>query len=65
MTTHSSLLDWKIPWTGESGRLSPWRCKESDTAEELDIAEATCKHAPKMARFLTIYPHCLGKLLVM
>ena len=20
-TTHSSILDWKIPWTEESGRL--------------------------------------------
>jgi len=21
MATHSSILDWKIPWTEESGRL--------------------------------------------
>ena len=21
MATHSSILAWKIPWTGESGRL--------------------------------------------
>ena len=21
METHSSILDWNIPWTGESGRL--------------------------------------------
>ena len=35
--------------------------------KELDTDEATQqahKHAPKMARFLTIYPQCLGKLLV-
>ena len=32
MGTHSSILAWKIPWTGEPGRLcSPWGCKELDT----------------------------------
>ena len=28
MATHSSTLDWKIPWTGEPGRLQSmgsWR----------------------------------------
>ena len=40
MATHSSFLAWKIPWTEESGRLSPWGCKESDTMEkERDTAE--------------------------
>ena len=30
--THSSILDWRIPWTEEPGRLySPWGHKESDT----------------------------------
>ena len=24
MATHSSILAWKIPWTEEPGRLSPW-----------------------------------------
>ena len=32
MTTHSSILAWRIPWTG-----SPWDCKESDTAERLSL----------------------------
>ena len=28
MTTHSSILAWRIPWTEEPGRLhSPWGCK--------------------------------------
>ena len=31
MATHSSILAWRIPWTG----YSPWGCKESDTAEQL------------------------------
>ena len=30
--THSSILAWKILWTEEPGGLSPWSCKESDTA---------------------------------
>ena len=29
--THSSILDWRIPWT----LYSPWGCKESDTTEWL------------------------------
>ena len=31
MTTHSSILAWRIPWTEEPGRLSPRGHKESDT----------------------------------
>ena len=23
MVTHFSILDWRIPWTGESGSLQP------------------------------------------
>ena len=30
MATHSSILAWKIPWTEEPGRYSPWGRKESD-----------------------------------
>ena len=38
MTTHSSILAWKIPWTAEPGRLqSIHRVSESDTTEH------TCK----------------------
>ena len=36
MATISSILAWKIPWTEEPGGYSPWNCKESDTAEELN-----------------------------
>ena len=35
MATHSSILAWRISWTEEPGRLSPWVCKESDTTEHL------------------------------
>ena len=35
MATHSSILAWKIPWTGEPGGLQPIGHKESDTTEWL------------------------------
>ena len=36
MTTNSSILAWKIPWTEEPGRLRGH--KESDMTEELTIS---------------------------
>ena len=40
MTSHSSILAWKIPCTETPGRLyRPWSCKE------LDVNEHPCKHA--------------------
>ena len=33
MATHSSILAWRIPWTEESGGLSPWGYKKSDMTE--------------------------------
>ena len=33
MTTHSSILARRIPWTEDSGGLSPWDYKESDMTE--------------------------------
>ena len=41
MTTHSSILAWRIPWTEEPGGLySPWGHKESDMAERLTLSDA-------------------------
>ena len=41
MTTHSSILAWRISWTEETGGLqspvSPWGCKESDMTERLTL----------------------------
>ena len=34
MSTHSSLLAWKMSWTGELAGYSPWGHKESDTTGE-------------------------------
>ena len=33
MATPSSVLVWRIPWTEETGRCSPWGHKGSDTTE--------------------------------
>ena len=33
MATHSSTLDWRIPWTEEPGRLQSYSCKESNMTE--------------------------------
>ena len=33
MATHSSILAWRSPWTEESGKYSPWGCKEMDGTE--------------------------------
>ena len=30
MATHSTILAWKIPWTEDLGRYSPWGDRESD-----------------------------------
>ena len=36
MATHSSILAWRIPWTGEPAGYSPWGCKELDMTEQLN-----------------------------
>ena len=33
MTTHSSILAWRIPWTEEPGSYSPQDHKESNMTE--------------------------------
>ena len=40
MTTHSSILAWKIPWTEELGGLQSMGRKESDTTEQLHFTLA-------------------------
>ena len=36
MATHSSILAWKIPWTGSLAGYSPWGHKKSDLTERLN-----------------------------
>ena len=48
MTTQSSILAWKIPWTEEPGRLySPWGHKEVDTTENTHTHTHTHTHTSK------------------
>ena len=35
MAFHSSILAWRIPWTGKPSRHSPWGCRESDMTKQL------------------------------
>jgi len=43
MATHSSILAWKIPWTGQRNLegSSPWSHKESDITEQLSTSFAS------------------------
>ena len=34
MATHSSVLAWEIPWTGEPSGLQSMRSQESDMTDE-------------------------------
>ena len=39
MATHSSILDWRIPWTEEPGRLHTVHgVTESDTTKQLTLS---------------------------
>ena len=49
MATHSSILAWRIPWTGEPGGYSPWDHKESDTTERLTIQYRTTKQTKNIS----------------
>ena len=37
MVTHSSILAWRIPWTGPGG-LQSWGYKGSDTTERISLS---------------------------
>ena len=40
MTTHSSTLAWRIPWTEEPGGLQSMGSQESDTTKWLSLLRA-------------------------
>ena len=43
MVTHSSILDWKIPWTEEPGGPQSMGWQESDTTEQLSTHIFMCE----------------------
>ena len=38
MTTHSSILTWRAPWTEEPDRLQSMGFKELDTTEQMALS---------------------------
>ena len=60
MTTHSSILAWKILWTEEPGGLhSPWGRKESDTTER-----ARCSFGTRFLSTIMIRVFCTISILI-
>ena len=58
ITTHSSILAWRIPWTEKPGELLSIAksCKESDTTEQLTLFKsAACAQSVKMQAAGTRY----------
>ena len=44
MATHSSILDWRIPWTEEPGRLQSMRSqRDKDVILNTHQADLRCK----------------------
>ena len=41
VATHSSILAWRIPWTGEPGRLQPMGSQRVDKTERLTLNHLT------------------------
>ena len=39
MANHSSILAWRIPWTGEPGGLHPWGRKALNMTEQLSTVD--------------------------
>ena len=40
MATYSIIPSWEFPWTEESGGLSLWGRKESDTTKQLTLSQS-------------------------
>ena len=66
MTTHSSILAWRTPWTEEPRGHSPWGHKELDTAERQNSSH-TVSHSlldlrsgHSSSRCQPILPQCLS-----
>ena len=66
MTTHSSTLLWKIPWTEKSDRLhSPWGCKELDTTERLhSLTVFSISSMPSNFSFCGMFMDIMNKMLL-
>ena len=56
MATHSSILAWRMPWTEEPGRHSPWGGKGSDTTELLTLSLFPIPQVLSSPRMLPQFP---------
>ena len=73
MATHSSILAWKIPWTGKPGRLQVHGdCKELDMTERLSTKNIFLKLIIFWNEFVTFIirkkkkpSNCIGKLKIL
>ena len=57
MTTHSSILAWRIPWTEEPGGLQSTGHKETDMTERLHFHFSLSSFLLKMALILQFFPY--------
>ena len=56
MATHSSILDYRIPWTDEPGELySQWGLKESDMTEQLTLSLSLQVNSGKREKVFCIF----------
>ena len=53
MTTHSSILAWKIPWTEKPGSLQSMGSEESDTIKRQSMHEILGSHKGLMTYWIT------------
>ena len=59
MTTHSSILAWRIPWTEEPGGLQSMGLQESDRTEQLNTHTHTHTHSHMHSHAHAHIPHGL------
>ena len=58
MATHSSILDWRIPWMEELGGLQSMGRKESDTTEQLHFTLAPTFWTSLVAQTVNMLKYC-------
>ena len=65
MATHSSILDWEIPWTEEPGRWESIGSQESDTTYRLNNSHSVKVLTVEFLHFkLTTLPFVIDKPLM-
>ena len=61
-TTHSSFLDWRIPWTEKPGRLQSMGLKELDRTELITLFHGVAMSQTQLNDFIfTFHFHSLEK----